>query len=300
MTDMKKILLYLCTLTLLVGAFWSCDKDEINSESIFVDPTTPRTAFDEWLLMNYTYPYNIDFKYKMEDMESDLDYQLAPAKVENSMAMAKLILYLWVEAYNEHVGIDFMRTYIPRVIHLIGSGAYNTNNTVVLGTAEGGMKITLYDINGLDIDNVTIDQLNSWYLRTMHHEFAHILHQTKNYPVEFRLITKDAYLGDDWNTPISGTTIEAEALRVGFISAYSRKNYDEDFVELIAHYLINTAASWNTKLTSAGTDGRALIEQKFTIIRAYLKDSWSIDVDELRNVVQERSNTFKKLDLRNL
>ena len=291
---MKKILLYLYALILLPG-IWSCNKDEINSESIFVDPTTPRTAFDEWLLMNYTYPYNIDFKYKMEDIESDLRYQLAPAKVENSIAMAKLIKYLWIEAYNEHAGIDFLRTYIPRVIHLIGSGAYNTNNTVLLGTAEGGLKITLYAINDLDIDNVTIGQLNEWYLRTIHHEFAHILHQTKNYPMEFKLITVDGYCGDDWSL-----YEEYEALEAGFISAYSMKSYDEDFVELIAHYLINTQATWNSKLTTAGTTGRALIEEKFSIVRNYLKNSWGIDVDELRNIILERADNFKKLDLRNL
>ena len=190
---MKKIIIYLPALILLLS-ICSCNRDEISSESIFVDPAAPRTPFDEWLLNNYTYPYNIDFKYRMEDMESDLKYQLAPAKVENSIAIAKLVRYLWLEAYNEHLGIDFLRTYVPRVIHLIGSGAYNTNNTVVLGTAEGGMKITLYDINGLDLDNITINDLNSRYLRTMHHEFAHILHQTKNYPVEFQLITGTKYL----------------------------------------------------------------------------------------------------------
>jgi substrate import-associated zinc metallohydrolase lipoprotein len=279
---------------LLLGAA-SCNKDEISGESIFVDSTTPRTAFDEWLLNNYTYPYNIEFKYKMEDMESDLSYQLAPAKVENSIAMAKLIQYLWLEAYNEAAGVDFLRTYVPRVIHLIGSGAYNSNNTVLLGTAEGGMKITLYDINSLDIDNVTIFQLNERYLRTMHHEFAHILHQTKNYPVEFQLITGTAYLGEDWSTKT-----DPAALQAGFISAYSRKTPDEDFVELIAHYLINTPASWNYRLNFAGTAGRAFIEKKFAIVRNYLKDSWSIDIDELRRIVQERSDNFKKLDLRNL
>lgn len=275
----------------------SCRKNAIDGDSLFVDPTTPRTAFDEWLRNNYTNPYNIEFKYKMEDMESDMTYQLAPAKVENAIAMAKLIRFLWMEAYDEHLGVAFLRTYVPRVIHLIGSGAYNTNNTVVLGTAEGGMKITLYDVNSLDIDNVTVAQLNERYLRTMHHEFAHILHQTKNYPVEFRLITGAAYLGEDWS---EGSNIEGAALSAGFISAYARKTPDEDFVELIAHYLINTQASWDSRLAQAGTSGRALITQKFAIVKNYLKDSWNVDVNELRRIVQERADNFKQLDLRNL
>jgi substrate import-associated zinc metallohydrolase lipoprotein len=291
---MKKILLYLPTLILLLN-LCSCSKDKINGESIFVDPTTPRTAFDEWLLMNYTHPYNIDFKYKMEDIESNMNYQLAPAKVENAVAIAKIIRYLWLEAYNEAVGVDFLRTYVPRVIHIIGSGAYNANNTAKQGTADDGMRITLYDINGLDLDNITIEQLNERYLRTMHHEFAHILHQTKDYPVEFQLITGTKYLGEDW-----GGYKDAVALTNGFISAYARKNYDEDFVELVAHYLINTQASWDAKLAQAGTAGKALIEQKFEIVRNYLRDTWSINIDELRRIVQERSGNLKNLDLKNL
>jgi substrate import-associated zinc metallohydrolase lipoprotein len=292
---MKKIVIYLPALILSLS-IGSCSKDKISGDSIFVDAATPKTPFDEWLIANYTYPYNIEFKYKMEDMESDLTYQLAPAKVENAIAMAKLIRYLWLEAYDTHAGINFLRTYVPRVIHLIGSAAYNTNNTVLLGTAEGGMKITLYDINSLNLNNITIAQLNDRYLRTMHHEFAHILHQTKNYPVEFQLITGTKYLGEDWGV---GSNIESVALTEGFISAYARKTPDEDFVELIAHYLISTQAAWESKLTSAGA-GRALIEQKFEIVKNYLRNSWNINMEALRGVIQERAGNINNLDIKNL
>ncbi|MDR3185152.1 MAG: putative zinc-binding metallopeptidase [Prevotellaceae bacterium] len=291
---MKKIIIYLFTLVVLLGA-GSCNNDNLSSESLFVDPAEPRTAFDKWLLNNYTYPYNIDFKYKMVDNESDMSYQLAPADVNKSLALAKLIKYLWLEAYDECVGVDFLRTYVPRVIHLIGSGAYNANNTVRLGTAEGGMKITLYDVNGLDVDNLTISDLNDRYLRTMHHEFGHILHQTKNYSADFQLITKTGYIGEDWSLYSDQT-----ALKEGFISAYSRKAPDEDFVELIAHYIITPRSAWNSQLEQAGVAGKAFIEQKLDVVRNYLKTAWRIDIEVLYNIVQERSSNFKRLDLKNL
>lgn len=50
---------------------------------------------------------------------------------------------------------------------------------MVLGTAEGGMKITLYNVNDINPDKIDINLLNEYYFQTMHHEFAHILHQTK-------------------------------------------------------------------------------------------------------------------------
>jgi substrate import-associated zinc metallohydrolase lipoprotein len=286
----KTLLIINCQLLILLGA-GSCSKDEISGNSIFVDSTAPRTAFDEWLFYNYTSPYNIDVKYKLDYIESDMSYQLAPARVEKAIALIKLIKYLWLEAYDEHAGVDFLRTYVPRVIHLVGSPAYNANGTMMLGAAEGGLKITLYAVNDLDTANVTIAFMNEYYLRTMHHEFAHILHQTKNYPPEFQLITKSGYLGEDWSAHQ-----EWEALQAGFISNYSRKSPDEDFVELIAHYLVNTPQDWERKLMQAG-EGKALIKQKIDMVKRYLSSMWNIDLDTLRSIVQERAGNFGKLNL---
>ena len=58
-------------------------------------------GFDEWLLANYTYPYNVDFKYRMQDIESDHKYNLVPADYDKSVALAKIIKHVWMEAYTE-------------------------------------------------------------------------------------------------------------------------------------------------------------------------------------------------------
>ena len=51
-------------------------------------------------------------------------------------------------------------------------------------------------LNELDVNN--IEDLNEYYFKTMHHEFAHILHQRKNYDVAFDRITEDSYVGSNW------------------------------------------------------------------------------------------------------
>jgi substrate import-associated zinc metallohydrolase lipoprotein len=294
MTDMKKTILYLFALILLMGA-WSCNKDEISSNSIFDNQDTPRNAFDQWLLMNYTYPYNIDFKYRLEDIESNPSYQLAPARVENSIAMAKLIKYLWLEVYDQVGGITFTRTYVPRIILLVGSSGYNPNGTELLGTAEGGMKITLYKINELDVTALSIDVLNEYYFKTIHHEFAHILHQTKNYSSDFLQISSTDYIGESWDDKSL-----AEAYGLGFVSQYARSSVNEDFVETLAVYVTSTEAQWNAILTASGTAGKPKIEQKFSIVKDYLTTAWSIDIVALRDAVQERSARIGKLDLTTL
>jgi substrate import-associated zinc metallohydrolase lipoprotein len=184
---------------------------------------------------------------------------------------------------------------------MIGSGAYNTNNTVVLGTAEGGLKITLYKVNDIDPEHVTAAQLNDAYLKTMHHEFAHILHQTKNYSTEYQNITGKDYIGDDWS---SNSQTEALARSKGFISRYARYSADEDFVEMISIFVTRDQDSWEAMLEASNTvaegnkeTGKALLEQKFEIVKDYLKNSWGIDIYELRSVVQRRGNSLDQLDL---
>ncbi len=288
---MKNTRIYILAF-IIAGFFWSCSDDDLNSKSIFDTSEAERNEFDEWLLENYTYAYNIDFKYRMEDIESDFDYTLVPADLEKSEKLAKLIKYCWLEAYDEVAGIDFTRTYVPKVIHLIGSAAYNSDATMILGTAEGGLKITLYYVNSLTI-NATF--LNKYYFKTMHHEFAHILHQTKNYSTEFEQISAGNYVGGDWYY-----SSETEAHQAGFVTPYAQSEPNEDFVENIALYVTNSEEYWDDLLEDAGEEGAAIIKQKFEIVRDYLQDSWNIDIDELRDVVQRRCGNLDLLDLDSL
>ncbi|MDR1554078.1 MAG: putative zinc-binding metallopeptidase [Prevotellaceae bacterium] len=293
---MKKIKIFLTIIT-VAAMTWSCSEEKLNSESVFKDPDPAlRTEFDKWLLENYTYPYNIGFKYKMEDIESDMSYDLVPATTKNAIAMAKIVKHLWLEVYDEVAGVDFTRTYIPRVIHLVGSGAYNSNNTFLLGTAEGGLKVTLFRINDLNINNINVNLLSEWYLKTMYHEFAHILHQTKNYPEEFKAISNSDYIGGSWSS-ISSTL--QMAYQLGFVSRYSRMEANEDFVEIIAIYIVYGQANWDSILTQAGTSGAAIINQKLEIVKSYLRNSWGIDIDELRRVFELKASTLQYLDLLN-
>lgn len=182
---MKKIK-YLCWIFAAALAMVSCSEDELDPNSIFNTEAPERNEFDNWILENYVAPYNVDLKYRFSDIESDLNYNVTPADYNKSIALAQLVKYLWLDVYDELTYPEFLPTYCPKVMHFVGSGEYESNGSVVLGTAEGGMKITLFNVNSLDVENPDIDVLNQWYFKTMHHEFAHILHQTKNYSTEFQ------------------------------------------------------------------------------------------------------------------
>jgi len=92
---------------------------------------------------------------------TDLNYNLVPVTYTKSQEMAVLAKYLWFDVYTKVAGYKFLKKYGPRVIHIIGSPAYNpSSGTILLGLAEGGIKVSLFRVNELNYNNV--DTLNEY------------------------------------------------------------------------------------------------------------------------------------------
>lgn len=294
---MKKNKFYIFIVVLFAGFFSACSEDDLSNESVITEAQRKENDFDRWIKENYVIPYNIDFKYRMEDIESDRNYNLIPADYTKSVQLAKLVEFLCLNVYDEVTGgKQFIRDYFPKMIHLVGSPAYKNNGTMVLGTAEGGLKITLYNVNNINVLNVS--DLNYYYFKTIHHEFAHILHQTRPYPTAFKEISGSEYVKDSWSSAWGNQNVaDAAALKAGFITPYASSGVDEDFVELIAVYVTNTEAYWQSRIKTAGTTGAPIINSKFEIVYNYMLDTWNIDLDVLRNTVIEHQNRIGELDL---
>lgn len=277
-------------------ALMSCSDDDPSSQSIFPTTSPKRDAFDKWLLENYTFPYNVEMKYKMEDIESDMKYHLVPADSAKTAKLSIIMKYLWFDAYNEVIGPDFIKENMPRTIHFIGSPAYNSEGTMVLGTAEGGLKITLYMVNSLDDETLKdYDTMNKYYFHTLHHEFTHILNQKIPYNQSFKLITESGYVSGDWYT-ISDKT----AHQAGFVTPYAMVEPLEDFAEMLSGYVTMSQSEWNAILADAGTTGAASISAKLDIVRNYMQESWNVDIDQLRAAVLRRASTLSAVDLEHL
>lgn len=282
---------------LLLGALASCGDDDPDGEEIFPTAQVNRDDFDKWLVKNFSEPYNVEVKYKMEDRYSDMTHNLIPADSAKSAKLMKLVKYLWFDAYDEVAGTQFVKENTPRIIHLIGSPAYNTGQgTIVMGTAEGGYMVTLYMVNWLTDDVIgNISTLNDYYLHTMHHEFTHILTQKKSYSENYQLITEGAYVSNDW---IYET--DHEAHQAGFVTPYAMSEYNEDIAEMMATYITDTPDQWRAIIADAGTTGASLINQKLEILRSYMKESWGLDIDELRDCIQRRVAERYSIDLEHL
>lgn len=292
-------LLFMFISALFVAA---CSSDEPDySRSVITIGNTEKTEFDKWLEANLVNPYNIAFKYRYEDIESDLDYYVVPADYNKAVKLAHLVKYLCVETYNEVAGTDFTCEFFPKMFFTIGEWEYKNNGTFILGTAEGGRKVLLAGVNDLDAYLTSAAMLNHYYFKTIHHEFTHILNQTKPIPADFRLITGNAYVADNW----SESPYKTIYLSRGFISAYAQHSYQEDFAEMMSIYITNDTDSWDALLAQAekeSEESAASIRQKLDIVKSYMKSAFNIDLDTLRDVLQRRQNEVfsGKVDLEDL
>ena len=297
---MKK-LIYSITIVLAALAASSCQRDVIEPESVIKDSTVEMNDFDRWLEVNFLKPYNIEFKYRYALNESDMGYYTVPADVNSSVIYAHLVKYLCIDTYDEIAGVSFTRSYFPKMFFLIGTWEYRNNGSIVLGTAEAGKKIMLAGVNELPLvfqyyEGAELDDyLNTYYIKTIHHEFTHILNQTKAFSDSFKQITSATYVADacfDTDNYWRGR---------GYITAYAQSEPREDFAELLSEYVTHNAAWWDEQIADASKetaevrktdpsaeDGATLIESKIDIVRNYMQDSWNIDIDVLRDIINRR------------
>ena len=297
---MKK-LIYSIAIVLAALAASSCQRDVIEPESVIKDSTVEMNDFDRWLEVNFLKPYNIEFKYRYALNESDMGYYTVPADVNSSVIYAHLVKYLCIDTYDEIAGVTFTRSYFPKMFFLIGTWEYRNNGSIVLGTAEAGKKIMLAGVNELPLvfqyyEGAELDDyLNTYYIKTIHHEFTHILNQTKAFSDSFKQITSATYVADacfDTDSYWRGR---------GYITAYAQSEPREDFAELLSEYVTHNAAWWDKQISDASKetaevrktdpsaqDGATLIESKIDIVRNYMQDSWNIDIDVLRDIINRR------------
>lgn len=246
-----------------------------------------KLPIDEWLAQNFTKPFNIDVKYRWDPFEVPLDKTLVPPLVSKVQPTMEAVKKIWIDPYIKVAGEDFIKRFCPKQYVLVGSANWNTDGTIVLGTAEGGRKVILYQINNFDKKNVPVVKE---MLHTIHHEFAHILHQNILYPIAYKQITPGTYTSNWYNIS------EEEALNFGYVTSYSMLNPDEDFVEMVATLLVDGQAVFNARLATLKTNPwakDALIKKQQMVIDYFLK-TYNINFKTLQNITQTEIANFTK------
>jgi len=247
---------------------------------------------DKWIYDSLTLPYNIAVKYKWDQSELELNKTLVPPKEESVIPVLSAITKGWINVYIEEAGLLFFKNISPKFFILVGSPSYEPDGSVILGAAEGGRKVILYDLNDFRIKGMAGYTLADTAIvkqefHIIQHEFAHILDMNIKVPVAFSQSSASAYTSD-W-TNVS----PQEALNEGFISQYAISSAFDDWAETVSIMLVegkpwfdNLVNSINyTGTTPNGTTAavaKARLRDKEATTVSYFKQAWNIDFYSLQ------------------
>lgn len=270
----------------------SCYKeDDINvPQKEYIDSKDP---IDIYIYDNFIKKYGVAVRYKYEDRLVDQTKRVTPASRDLVIPMLDFVTKMWTEPFLAVPnGKKFFEQHVPAEIVLIGSRMYNNDGTVTLGTADAGARITLTEVDFIDVTN------QAWVLQqihTMYHEFAHIVHQRYNLPATWNTISPRGYT----STGSWYTLTDAEALDRGFVSPYATSTFNEDFAETVAFLLFDKDfydKYINDEDTNGGecapcidrNAGRAMLRKKYSAVLEHYKQYVGVDLLKVRDEVQKR------------
>lgn len=298
---MKRIKNNILWIIITIGIL-SCGKDSMNAgdaEKILNlgGETWTKTDIDRWISDSLVAPFNINIKYKWDAFEDmgDISSIIVPPKENHIIPILRAVRQTWITPYINVASAKFFNQISPKLIYMVGSPAFEESGAIKLGVAEGGKKIILLAINlsktkemdgYVATDSIWIKEM----FHTIHHEFGHILHQNVLYPPDFKNLNPNL-ISSNWQD-----YSDSEALRDGFISAYSMNTIDDDFVEMISLLLVE-GEDWFEQMLASIPDGvsrrgttkeQAInrLRSKKSIVENYYRQVWNINFSDLQSQVR--------------
>lgn len=270
---MKKIsLIYVVFFGLIVSG---CKKDTLPTTPILGlgGDTWAKGPIDNYIKTNFIDTYNIEVKYKWDPYEIKPDKNITPVEESRVIPALEAVKTIWMAPYEKIAGAAFLRKLAPRQFVMAGSAEYNSDNSITLGEAENGRKITLLVINYFDKkDKGQVVRM----LHTIHHEFGHILHQNVSYPREF------GKLNPQWYTSSWFNSSTAEANAQGLVTPYSKSNVDDDYVETLSFLLVEGQVAFDKIVTDNPGTAATILRTKESIIVDYYQKAFGIDFRALQ------------------
>ncbi len=253
-----------------------CDDGSDSVGKSQIDTSTPiLNDLDIWLRNNFVSTYNIEVLYKWDINDTDIDRYLHPPYEASVQPVAEALQKAWIEPYTTLGGENFVKKIAPRQFTFVGSFNYNPNSpTITLGLAEAGAKITLFNIDFLDFTDINSIRQP---LKTVQHEYGHILNQNVPIDINYGQINPENYTAQWFNRS------DAQARELGYITAYASSQESEDFVEMISEMLTNSKEDFDALVESIDSDlAKSQIREKEAMVAEYYQTNFNIDIYELQ------------------
>jgi hypothetical protein len=283
---MKKILYPLCAALF----FLACSNhDKLSDDTPESDGSTlnPQNELDRYLDKYIATPYSIEIVYRYEDNKLiNREYSYTPTQYDKAVQFVNVFKYLFVEPYVKITSTTFLKEHSFNMLILLGQPAFNSDGSKNVGLANVGRKVHLTEINNIQPNNIY--WLNDNLLSTLYHENSHTLHQSIQYTTDYEKISLNDYQGGNCFSHWGSTR---DYLKAGFITAYSSYDHDEDFVELLARYIVYYNASLDcgcaTTNSSLDTDGDGFDDSLYTAWKAKFVNYGDITGYESASVWEE-------------
>jgi len=277
---MKRNLFTIFASILFMATLLSCHKEEplnVDLSTYSADNPTTNTELDVWLKSTFLDEYNMDVIYRYNSYYHDNDKIVAPTKLETIRPQMQTVLDGFILPYRRVAGAPFIKKMVPKEWVLYGSGAYQSDGSMILATASAGRRVTIYDLNNFDVNN---SSLVVGKLKTIHHEFTHILNQLVPMPTDFQTITKSTY-NATWTT-----VADATARDNGYVTPYASSQPGEDFAETVSHLLVFGQAWFDARANASTAVGKAALKAKEASVVQYFNVNLGIDFRTLQRDIQ--------------
>lgn len=268
----------------------SCKKEIVDDSKLRFGTGQPGNAeIDAWLQEHYLKPYNIEVLYRWDASELSTTNTLVPPEEKHVIPVMDIIQKSWIDVYNAMGDPEFIKKHSPKQYLLVGSAEYNSSGGLTTGFAEGGTKIAIFRINWFNIENRSLIKR---MLKTVHHEYLHILNQKKNYQPEFELISAQEY------TSTFAQLSAQQANDLGFVSSYAASAPGEDIAEMVSIMVTEGRQAYEQMLANiSNPTAVSKLRAKEALIVDYYKTYWNIDFDKLIEKTQESINGITPLNL---
>lgn len=242
-----------------------------------------KTDLDKWIDNGFLNPYNIKVYYEWDQNLVDNSRYLFPPTVNKVQPALEVVKQIWIDSYTTIGGTDFVKKIAPREFVLVGGMNLNTNGTRTLGLAEGGQRVTLFQVD--DLDRTSRAEITE-FIHTIQHEYVHILNQNNPFDVQaWSKLTPSGYTSS-WYTED-----DVDSRELGFVTSYARLNVYEDFAETASIILTSSEAEYDDLLASISDPAAvANIKKKEAIVVQYYKDRFNIDFYALRDEAQKNTD----------
>ena len=119
-------------------------------------------------------------------------------------------------------------------------------------------------------------------LKTVQHEYGHILNQNRPVDPIYGQINPEDYNSNWFNRS------DSEARELGYITAYASSQSSEDFVEMVSEMLTNSRADFDAMVNGISSErARDIIRRKETLVVDYYQTQFGIDIYELQELMEQ-------------